>query len=282
MQPRKVRFELIALTTITSCLLNPSSVFATAEYDTDAPDSAPTVQIEGAPQIIPRNNAIPAPRNGFVPANTAPINSRETASPGGSNDSLSSTPNAEALDSILPTATSPPSAVGTDQTYSIRLPLGTPGSILPKIHAPAPVSPPSNTFLPTARQSQSVDYKRPVAWRATAEGIRNQPAGSSLVVATLTADFKTIYSAVNQEVQTSGWSIVSDSVSAGHILIKIPKPGDSGDDAAAWLIMTASPIDAGTTEVRIKIQARRASGFAPAVNEFVQRLQLRATGNKLL
>jgi hypothetical protein len=187
------------------------------------------------------------------------------------------------VDSILPVSTLNTSVPATpeEQTYSIRLPLSTPGSKLPKIHSPAPSSPPSNTFLPGAKRAQTVDYKPPVAWRSTAEAIRNQPATVSLLVATVNADYKTVYTSVLQEASISGWSLVSDSVQAGHMLMKVPKPGDQ-DDAAAWLILVASPVDNACTEVRIKIQAKRPATYAPTANDFLQRLQLKATGNKLL
>lgn len=168
-----------------------------------------------------------------------------------------------------------------EQTYSVRLPLATPGSVLPKIYSPAPAAPPANTFLPNTKQIQTTEYKRPVAWRATAEAVRNQPAGAGLIVKTVNADFKTIYNSALQEVQSSGWNVVSDSIPAGHMLFKIPKQGDP-DDAAAWIILVASPIESGATEVRLKIQSKRPSVFTPQVSDFMQRLELRATGNKLL
>jgi len=186
------------------------------------------------------------------------------------------------LKSILPLSTSPSVPAASDQqTYSVRLPLSTPGSILPKIYSPAPSAPPSSTFLPSAKQTQSTEYKPPVAWRATAEAIRNQPAGSGLIITTLSADFRTVYNSILQEAQISGWSVISDSVPAGHILLKIPRQGDQ-DDAAALLILVVSPLDAGSTEIRIKTQTKRPSAYAPSVNDFVQRLQLKASGNKLL
>ncbi|MBX3138892.1 hypothetical protein KF707_21880 [Candidatus Obscuribacterales bacterium] len=186
------------------------------------------------------------------------------------------------MNSILPLSTSPSSPAASDQqTYSVRLPLATPGSILPKIYSPAPSAPPSSTFLPSAKQTQTSEYKPPVAWRATAEAIRNQPAGSGLIIATLSADFRTVYNSILQETQISGWNVIADSVPAGHLLLKIPKQGDQ-DDAAAFLILVVSPLDAGSTEIRIKTQAKRPSVYAPSLNDFVQRLQLKATGNKLL
>lgn len=277
---------LVAAPLVLSSVCSPTAL-ATAELDSGGDLPRTTDAIPTAPPVV-RNRSISEQRNSSgAPGN--PVNGVGTASTFGSGtvhgagpaNSVGPTLNSAP---IIPTATGPiPDSMPADQQiYSIRLPLGAAGSVIPKIHAPAPHTPPSNAFLPSPRTEPSVEYKRPVAWRATAEAIRNQPASSSLLISNLSTDFKGVYNTIVQEAQACGWNVVSDSIPAGHILVGIPRPGEPGDDAAGWLIMAASPIDAGSTELRIKIQAKRPSGLMPAINEFMQRLQLRATGNKLL
>lgn len=176
----------------------------------------------------------------------------------------------------------PPSA--SEQTYSIRLPLGVAGSVLPRLESGRPGQPPSSPVMPGSRSSASQDFSRPVAWRATAEAIRSQTAGPALQIATLASDFKTAYTIISQEAPAAGWNLTSFSLPAGHFLVRIPKSNESDnpDDAAAWLILLLSPLDAGTTEVRAKIQSRRPSVYAPAVSTFLRHCQLKATASQLL
>jgi hypothetical protein len=165
-------------------------------------------------------------------------------------------------------------------TYSIRLPLGVSGSTMPKLDIGKPLAPPSGAYMP---RSDNQDYNRPVGWRVTAEAIRTQPASSSLIVSTLGSDFKTSYAALFSEAPVSGWNLTSLSLPAGHFLLRIPKSeADSSDDAAAWLVVLLSPIDAGSTEIRIKIQSRKPSSYLPAVSAFLKRCQMKASGNELL
>lgn len=168
-------------------------------------------------------------------------------------------------------------------TYSIRLPLATPGSVIPRIEAGTPASSPPHPYMPTP---QADEFKRPVAWRAIAEANRNQPPSTTLIVCTVKADFKTTYNMVFEEAQNTGWGITAFSQPAGHILLRLPPSTDFGsgrDDSAAWLVVTVSPLDSASAELRIKIQARRgAASHAAAVNGFVQRCQMKATGTPLL
>jgi len=282
MQPGKPIDVRDALVIAALLFFAPQTASATAEYDTgsDAPTERSTPPL--APRLIPPQQ--PSRLNKIEPAR---INATEPAR----QNAVDSTADEEApaqppeasqsniMDGVANPAIPPASTPG-QPTYSIRLPLGVPGSIIPKLHTPAPASPPSSAFLPAPASSE---YSRPVAWRATAEGIRNLPAASNLLITTVAADFKATYNAIAQESQATGWNLTSLSLPAGHFLVRIPKnDSDSRDDAAAWLIMVASPIDSASTELRVKIQARRASTFSPAVNSFLQRCQMRASGNKLL
>jgi hypothetical protein len=105
-----------------------------------------------------------------------------------------------------------------------------------------------------------------------------------LQIATIAADFKTTYSTLFREAPAAGWSLASLSLPAGHFLIRIPKSNDSdgSDDAATWLVVLLSPIDASSTEIRVKIQSRRSSTYAATVSNFIKRCQMMATTNELL
>ncbi len=279
--------KLFGIAMIATAFTVPLPVSADSESETEASTSQTPSPIQEPPPVVPHRRFLPfIPKSRFLPLgmqNSTP-QPRQPVEPIPASVKVPENQATYAgTDSALPISPSSSTlpASPDEQTYSVRLPLATPGSVIPKIYTPPPAAPPTNTFLPSVKQVQATDYKRPVAWRATAEAARNQSAGSGLVIATVNADFKTIYNSVLQEAQTSGWNVVSDSVQAGHVLMKIPKQGDP-DDAAAWLILVASPIDSSATEVRLKIQTKRPSTFTPQVNEFMQRLQLRATGNKLL
>lgn len=185
-----------------------------------------------------------------------------------------------------------PIAPGSGQpTYSIRLPLGVAGSVLPRLDSGKPGLPPSGSVMPNQRgpynnniATASQDFNRPVAWRATAEAIRTQTAGPSLQIATIASDFKTAYTTMFREAPQAGWSVASLSLPAGHFLLRMPKPNESSasEDAAAWLVVLLSPIDSRSTEIRVKIQSRRPSVYAAAVSNFINHCQMKASGNELL
>lgn len=207
-----------------------------------------------------------------------PIN---TQSSEGSEDALSvqREPSASAANER-----NPASATAGQQTYSIRLPLGVAGSVLPKLESGKPSPPASASFIPRQNSIEGQDFNRPVAWRATAEAIRTQPAGPSLQVGTIGSDFKTTYNTIFRETSAAGWGLTSLSLPAGHFLIKIPKSNDrdEADDAAAWLVVLLSPVDSRSTEIRVKIQSRRPSTYASMVSNFIKRCQMQAAGNELL
>ena len=229
---------------------------ATAQLDNEAVETEPSTK---APPVVPAS-----------PSEVGPD----------SPDESPSTPPGFATTS----RTSAVPSIPGQQTYSIRLPLGVAGSVLPRLESGKPSPPTSTSVMPRHSLSDSQDFNRPVAWRATAEAIRTQPAGSSLQIATIASDFKTAYSTIFREAPASGWSLASLSLPAGHFLIKIPKSNDrdDADDAAAWLVVLLSPVDSRSTEIRIKIQSRRTSTYAAPVSNFIKRCQMQAAGNELL
>ncbi|MDZ4833299.1 MAG: hypothetical protein SGJ27_05815 [Candidatus Melainabacteria bacterium] len=244
----------------------PQLAEATAPLDTDVVE---TKIIRSAPQIVPILPATPVDQS--------------------SASEMTEEPNTLSLPS-LPTASGATAPAAGQPTYSIRVPLGVAGSVLPRLESSKPTSPLPGAFMPKQRVENRAggadgqDFSRPVAWRATAEAIRNQAPSSSLQTATLAADFKTSYTTLFREAPIAGWGLTSLSLPAGHFLVKIPKSGesDSSDDGAAWLIIVLSPIDSTSTEMRVKIQSRRPSTYAPAVSNFIKQCQMKATGNELL
>ncbi len=128
----------------------------------------------------------------------------------------------------------------------------------------------------------------PLAWRATAEAIRQQPPNQAVQVTTFKSDFKSTYTNLLAEFESTGWSLSSLSLPAGHFLVRIPRAsgttrnGTSAEDAAAWLILAVTPLDTENTEVRVKIQSRHPSQFIAALNAVLQRCQLKSNGNQLL
>lgn len=225
---------------------------------------------------IETGNTINAPL--AVPVETPAVNSD-------SSEDAVSTPKEPVGSETFVQNDRPPIAPGAgQQTYSIRLPLGVAGSVLPKLESGKPALPASGSIMPRQNVSDAQDFNRPVAWRATAEAIRTQPAGPALQIATIGGDFKTTYSTIFREAPAAGWNLASLSLPAGHFLIRIPKSNASEiyDDAAAWLVVLLSPIDSNNTEIRVKIQTRRPSTYAAAVANFIKRCQMQATGNELL
>lgn len=229
---------------------------ATAQLDSEVIESEPSTT---APPVIPSSS----PEVG--------LDAREDSAPPPAGPGTASRSSA-----ALP--------IPGQQTYSIRLPLGVAGSVLPRLESGKPSPPASASVMPRPNPSEAPDFNRPVAWRATAEAIRTQPASSSLQIATIASDFKTAYSTIFREAPATGWSLASLSLPAGHFLIKIPKANDrdESDDAATWLVVLLSPIDSRSTEIRIKIQSRRTSMYSAMVSNFIKRCQMQAAGNELL
>lgn len=171
--------------------------------------------------------------------------------------------------------------------YSVRLPLSVSGSRLPTMSTGAPVQTPPHVFLPSPASSEIV---HPLSWRTTAEAIRNQAAGKSLIVCSFPADFQNTAQTLIREAEESGYRLGSMSLRAGHLLFKVPRESvaSEGERKLAeatndtWLIVTLSPLETGSTEMRMKIQSRSPASVAPQINAFVQRAQNRAAGKNLL
>lgn len=184
-----------------------------------------------------------------------------------------------------PIASPPSTPAESTPTYSIRLPQAVTGSMIPIIPTGRPHAHPGNPFMPSA-PGEGTDH--PLAWRATAEAIRQQPPNQAVQVTTFKSDFKSTYTNLLAEFESTGWSLSSLSLPAGHFLVRIPRAsgttrnGTSAEDAAAWLILAVTPLDTENTEVRVKIQSRHPSQFIAALNAVLQRCQLKSNGNQLL